>query len=291
MTPPGQIIDIDAFKKKDESFSSLKNGGSKRPEEKGPKWIGGRIDPKAALLLIATALFLALIMTPTRRSEVTVYPVDSIAPRNVRAAEDMLIEDTRSTEKIRQVTQEQALDIYDLDDRASAKAAKVIGDSFSLMTGAYATQADQAHRLTLKEYAEQGEEGVPPKALAEAKQALAKFEGSERFDEVEKQFRDALGVPLSRKDLTTLRSYHYWPMIGIVIDGAVSRIMNDGVVVAKEELPPSTLKGITLRAVGNGKESVVTNFDNLYDLPEAKAGVAEEGGPTPPWRSLNDCRK
>ncbi|MBF0169830.1 MAG: hypothetical protein HQK87_01865, partial [Nitrospinae bacterium] len=222
MTPPGQIIDFDAFKKKD-AASLVPRGGGKRPDTPEPGWFGGRIDPKAVALLLVTALFLAIIMTPTGRTAVTVYPVDSIAPRNVRAAEDLLIEDTLSTEKIRQTTQEQALDLYDLDDRASAKVADVLKSSFDLMTGAYTVQTGQAHRLVLREFEKGSAPPTPPAALEEARRALAKFEGSARFAEVEKEFGERLTVPLSKRDVATLRAYHYWPMIGMVIDGAVSR--------------------------------------------------------------------
>lgn len=272
MTPPGKIIDIDAFKKKDESFGSRpKKGGGADPSG---GLLAGRIDKPTALLLLVTTLFLTLIMAPSRRADVTPLEVDAIAPRNVRAAEELLIEDVASTAKNRATARRGVLDVYDLDTRGATIGVEQVRDAFGMVAVAYSTRAEHAYKIAVAAF--------DPKAvvdkvkIAEAKASLAAFESTAAFGALEKKFDEILGLTLTDRERRTLRHYHYWPQIGSVVGSAVNRAALVGVLPGKGDLPASTLKGISLRTVGGDAERKVTSFESLYDLPEARRAVASE---------------
>ncbi|MDH5638392.1 MAG: hypothetical protein OEZ04_07870, partial [Nitrospinota bacterium] len=92
MGPAGKIIDIDAFKKKESGLKST------RPIP-APK--AGFIKRHWQPILIFTLLLAALtvIVSPPRKQKVNVYPIGSIAPENIKAEDDILLEDAESTQK------------------------------------------------------------------------------------------------------------------------------------------------------------------------------------------------
>jgi len=109
MSPAGKIINIDAFKNK---ASGLK------PSQSGNGTAGaGTPGGLKFTILLACAVIAALsyIMIPAGKGIIPILPVGSIAPKNIKAPEEMLVEDKESTEKNRRKAMEAVLDIYDYD--------------------------------------------------------------------------------------------------------------------------------------------------------------------------------
>ena len=161
MTPPGKIINIDAFKQKDESFSSLqKNEADKKSEkafaQKGYLW--------AVVLVTTLSLCLAYLVLPAKKSSIVTPPVNSIASANIKAPENLLIEDDESTQKKRREAKQSVLDIYDLDDRAKSDISIAVRKAFGLIGKAYLTHAEQAYQDTIIEFEKiiESERGASP---------------------------------------------------------------------------------------------------------------------------------
>lgn len=286
MTPPsGKIINIDAFKQKDESFSS-----QQKPEkERKLKIFPGRDNGYyVTLMVIVVAMALTFLVTPAKKRSITVPPLDSIASHNIKAPENLLIEDIESTEKNRQNARESALDVYDHDDRAIEEVTATIEEAFALMAKAYSTQADQAYRDTIIELqkiieSEQGEKAADSeqaeanrRKIAEAKASLRKFEQSEGFGKLETGFIEKLDKDLDKKILQTARYYHYWPYIGKIVTSALEKVYRRGIIASKSQLPASALNGITTKKLSDNSERDIRSLDKIYDIAEASQKVSDE---------------
>ncbi len=282
MSPAGKIINIDAFKNK---ASGL------RPSQSGNGTAGaGTPGGLKFTILLACAVIAALsyIMIPAGKGIIPILPVGSIAPKNIKAPEEMLVEDKESTEKNRRKAMEAVLDIYDYDSEAEKEISEKISQAFTTMANGYKTIVGSSYTLVIEEFEKaetQDAETENPdktaqdaelqKKLAESKQAVADFEKSEAFETLESGFKTALGVELDEKSIQTLRYYHYWSKLGERISSIVSPLFSKGIVIRKSQLPASSSQGITIRVLSTGAERIVKNFENIYDAPEARKIVKD----------------
>lgn len=295
MSPAGKIINIDAFKKKESGLPSAKKPVEKKKEARRRK------DRNFVVLLIfSAALALAIMMTPSTKTVIKVPPVDSIAPYNVKAPEDMLIEDRESTEKNRAQARDSVLDVYDFDAAAEKVVKTRIKEAFAFMASSYAAHAEQAYIDALADLNLRGDDGagasVPAsedpveaerlaRRYAEAKGTINEFEKSEAFAELESKFYSMLEMELDEKAIKSARYYHYRPEIGQRLASIIGPIYARGVVARKSQLPPSSAKGINLRYLSDGTVKVIREFNEIYDLPEAMKRVREQVEDTvPPTR-------
>jgi len=285
MSQAGKIINIDAFKKKESGLAS-----SKKPSKQGKGKGGVRNKNFVILLVISVSLALAIMMTPSKKASVKVLPLNSIAPYNIKASEDMLIEDKESTEKNKSQAKEAVLDVYDFDSRAEQNVRNKISEAFALMVSAYTTHAEQAYNDALAEFdssdLDSGQAIVQPADPAEAEKlakrysaaraALTEFEKSEAFAKLEADFMMKLGLELDEKTIKSARYYHYRPQIGEIVASIVGPILSKGVIARKSQIPPSSARGITLRYLSTGAEKVIRNFEEIYDVPEANKKARED---------------
>ncbi len=288
MTPPGKIIDIDAFKQKDESFSSAKTPKDKK--QVNPSVLRKEIF-YAGILVVLVSLTLAYMMTPAKKRVFTPPPVGAIADMDIKATEDMLVVDEESTEKNRSGARNLIADVYDFDDKVALEVAKNIDNAFAYIASAYITQAEQAYqnsmeRLSGDRQQKTEEEAVTGLAtdekaelarrLSEEEKSLRRFENSDGFNIVEAGFMERLGVELDEKALKSARYYHYWPKIGVLAKSALTEAFAKGILTSKKELPPSSVAGITLRRLSTGKESSIRTFEDILDKGDAIKSIIPE---------------
>ncbi|MGK7346123.1 MAG: HD family phosphohydrolase [Candidatus Nitrospinota bacterium M3_3B_026] len=275
MTPAGKIINIDAFKKKESGLAPSR----KRPGDDGDA--ERRRKEFVFLLLLSVALALALMMTPSRTETIKVPEEGSIAPGNIKAPEDMLIEDNESTAKKKREAREAVLDVYDFDSQAEKKIKAKINEAFFTISSVYSTRAGmRAYKDVISVF--DADEAVSPPpgdgSLAESRAAVNEFENSEAFKAAEKEFWDKLGVEPAEKALKSARYYHYSPRIGEMVSSIISPIYATGLVTSKGQLPPTSARGITLRRLSTGASREVKDFQEIYDLAEAERRIRKEAG-------------
>lgn len=276
MSPAGKIINIDAFKRKESGLKSSKSNLDKNRKKRR----GGFGFVLVHALIVIGAL--TYIMIPHGKEAVPVYPVDSIAPINIKAPEDMLVEDKESTEKNRLSAAESVLDIYDFDSAAEKTVSARIEAAFKIMAQGYMARIPpRDYDLVLSgfessETSADADTEEMKERLASAKDVVAGFESSEAFQVLEKEFLEKLGAPLDDRSVQTLRYYHYWPKIGKWASLLVEPILAKGVVARKAELPASSFKGIMLHDIATGAERALKNFNSQYDIPEAEKKIREE---------------
>ena len=287
MTPPGKIINIDAFKQKDESFSSLQKNeadlkGEKAFDKKGYLWAG--------VFVVTLSVCLAYLVLPAKKSSIVTPPVNSIASANIKAPENLLIADDESTQKKRREAKGGVLDVYDFDDKAKGNISKAIRDAFNLVGKAYLTHAEQAYKDTISEFEKiiESEQGISPAdeeqikewraRVAEAKLSLKKFEQSEGFKKLESDFASTIGVKLDVKTLQSARYYHYWPHIGEVVINAIEEVYSRGIISSKAQLPASAMQGFVIKRLSGGKERKVRSLESIYDIAEASQELRADIG-------------
>jgi len=269
MSEPGKIIKLDAFMRKDESFSSLNRPAS----ENNPRLrLRSRENYYVAGLILVVAMTLAIMMTPTRKSGVIVQPVGAIAIRNVKAPEETLIEDRASTEKNRRKAEAQSLDLYDFDDRAATAPINSLRVAFAFMEEYYRTNEGSSYSSVMAAL-EKGVDLHQSKKEPSSLTQLMKRESSPAFSDAEKEFQALLGVTLDEAALKSARYYHYWPRIGTLVGRALTPAYNKGIIT---DNPPPPLGAVTLRRLSTSTEKRVEGLADLLDLTAAKKRTEEE---------------
>ncbi|MDH5756971.1 MAG: HDIG domain-containing protein [Nitrospinota bacterium] len=277
MSPAGKIIDIDAFKKKESGLKATRPIPAVKASFMKRHW---------EIITIITLLIVALtvIVTPPRKQKVNVYPIGSIAPENIKADADILLEDKESTAKNRQAAFDMALDVYDMDTTLELKVSTKVKKAFALMTNAYKTYSEPAYKDLLSERQRLEAEGdtsiepVPEERLAESNKTILEFERSEGYKTLLAEFQDALGVSLDQRSISILRYYHFWPRIAESIQVAIQGPLSKGVAPQKNTLPRSSAKGMILKDVTTGEERRIDSFNEIMDMSQARVAISETVG-------------
>ena len=285
MTPAGKIIDIDAFKRKE---SGLKTTRLLPPRERD--W-AREYGPTAAIFVLLVVA-LTFLVSPPAKIVVPVYSIGSISPSNIKAQEDLLVEDKESTQKNRKEAYDSALDIYDFDSGREAAAAERVKNAFSLVARGYRAFSEQAYLEILQErerIESETDMGIRP-GPAETSQAakrMAEFEKSPAFATLMEEFKKTLGVTLDEKSLGTLRYYHFWPRIEEAILSAVRFPLAKGLVPSKNLMPPSSARGILARNIATGAEKPLRNIGDIMDSNDAEQHARESIAAAIPGNKAN----
>ncbi|MDH5509353.1 MAG: HDIG domain-containing protein [Nitrospinota bacterium] len=277
MGPAGKIIDIDAFKKKESGLKST------RPIP-APKvgFIKRHWQPILIFALLLVAL--TVIVSPPRKQKVNVYPIGSIAPENIKAEDDILLEDAESTEKNRQAAHEATLDVYDYDSALEARVAERVINAFTLMYKGYVAYSKTSYEDLLQERERLESESdihidpLPKDRLAQSQKTIMEFERSDGFRALLEEFQNALGVKLESRTMAILRYYHFWPRIEEAVTSALHQPFSVGLAPSKSVLPRTSVKGIVMRDIVTGEERTAGSFNEIMDISEAQRAVREPVG-------------
>ena len=86
-----------------------------------------------AMIVIGSALILAVTLSPTLRPSPREYEVGDIAQKDIRATRDLLVEDKASTEKRRRDAAEAVRSVYDYDPSVLDEVETNVAESFTLL--------------------------------------------------------------------------------------------------------------------------------------------------------------
>ena len=108
------------------------------------------------LLLVATCLIIAYLIAPSMPSTIPAYQIGDIADQNIRATEDVLVEDTASTANKQLENEEKSPSVYDFDANAAREAEQRLDAVFAewrqLSEIPAAKSAGEEQRERFKEY-------------------------------------------------------------------------------------------------------------------------------------------
>ena len=191
------------------------------------------------LLLLVTCLIIASLISPRIPSTVPSYQVGDVSDQNIKALQDLLVEDTASTAAKRQEKEGKSPSIYDFDSEASEEVHNRVAATFK-------------HLRTI---------------LEDSSQDLS-------FDEKKALFLENLEIDITDKHFKSFATNRFGPNVVGFITSLTDGPLGEKIVVDRAVLPSDKTKGITLRNVQTQQETTITDFSSIRDLEEVyKIGI------------------
>src|SRR5919109_2848499 len=220
---------------------------------------------------------LTVLLLPRLQLKTRTLVVGDIAPADIKAHTDFLLEDEVSAQKKRQEAEERVLPLYDFDQHAIDEIDRRLKWALQTIEAAYqvrppelsgALQDARSAPLTPEEAARiQGLAGVQTTMSREA------ITTSPFFAEREQEFRRILGVELGAETLTTLRQLQYTPRLRQGVIDALATVMQRGVVGYHDLLAGHRERGVVFRDVRTKQELVITDPGMISEVDEAAAAL------------------
>jgi hypothetical protein len=226
----------------------------------------------ALLVAALTILLLPLLQLQTRT-----LAIGDIAPADIKAHTDFLLEDEVSAQKKRQEAEESILPVYDFDRLAIAGIDQRLKWAMQTIEAAYQVrppelagtlQETRSPPLTPEEVARVA--GVRGVQTAMSREVITT---SPFLAEREQEFRRILGIELGEEMLTTLRQLQYAPQLRQGIIDALSAVMQRGIVSNHELFVGHRERGIVFRDVRTEQEFVITDPSMVLAMGEAAGAL------------------
>jgi putative nucleotidyltransferase with HDIG domain len=212
------------------------------------------------MLILIVAIFVFMLY-PSLVVPRIQYRLGDIVERDIKAFQDLYIEDRDATQTSRDAAVESVLTVYDHDPRILTQITdnihKAFGDMHIVING-----IDQ-------QYAKTASGDLGPKTQAKAIE-------QKRNDQLWARkglFESQLGIEISREAYETLINNGFASNVAELITQIVVKIQTNGVVANKEILLKEMNKGITMRNVANQTEKSITALRQHYSPEQAKAMV------------------
>ncbi len=271
----GKIISIKNFKQKI-GKTGLKGEGA----EKSLSGISREGQSTLLLWIIGfiTTIAITFILTPKLKPAYIPLNAGDIAVKNIKAPEDILIEDRTSTLKNKKRAEETSPDIYDFDTKMTRDITKRVSLAFDIMAKFYKERVPDLYSFIEKEEERTEIDTESIKLKREITVRLNKFESSDEFRAKEMEFQAILKIELSDKGIKSLRWHHYKKETRDNINDFISQVMGIGVVGSMEFVNMD--RGILLREIGADTESVLPDASSIIDIRQANELIkrlAEEG--------------
>jgi len=187
------------------------------------------------LLLVATCLIIAYLIAPSMPSTIPAYQIGDIADQNIRATEDVLVEDTVSTANKMMENEEKSPPVFDYDANAAEEAAQRLTAIFSQ----WRTLSDDPS---------------------------AKAAGEEQRE----RFKEYLGVSVGDATYTALVKSSF---AGEMVDDILALIrkpLSERIVGNKALLKANRARGMIIRNVQTQEEIFVADVSSLRDVEEVR---------------------
>ncbi|MBI3582677.1 MAG: HDIG domain-containing protein [Nitrospinae bacterium] len=271
----GKIINLKSFKNTANKINP-KGAAAEKPAA------GSDDVRKSALFLWVMALIatasLTILLTPSFKSDNISHNPGDIALRDIKAPEDILIEDKATTIKNKKIAEETSPDIYDFDTKMTRDFTNRVSLAFDLMTKFYKERVPDIYSFIEREEERTEIDTESIKLKREMTVRLNKFESSDEFRAKETEFQAILKIELSDKGIKSLRWHHYKKEIRDNINDFISQVMGIGVVGSMEfvNMDRETL----LREIGADTERVLPDASSIIDVRQADELIkrlAEEG--------------
>jgi cyclic-di-AMP phosphodiesterase PgpH len=189
------------------------------------------------VLLIGLCLFIMLVNTPSLLIPPHTYRVGEVAPYDLKAKQDLLVEDKEATTLKKQEVANATPAVYDFDEEAVNALTQRIHQGFQL----------------LRETSKKGAAGA----------AGAK-------NEVRGRLEKAWGIELSPSEITTLSQDRFSVPLEEGLIRMIQSVMAVGVVGNKFTLMSEHGKGLMVRKQPSGREFPIKDPERFPDLNEAR---------------------
>ena len=234
------------------------------------------------IFALITGVIIMLLLSPDIQFFSQRYNVGDIALHNIKATQDLLIEDTISTEKKREEAQKSIKSIYDLDRMVLPKLEIRLRNAFFSIRKFYSSLGGVAgiekkkREIIVKNKAKKRlkKEG---NSLSQTSQLDAETFLANLKAEKEK-FYENIGVTLIDREFKILEKSEFDMSFVDNIVKWVRPFFDAGLVADKELLSLDREKGIIIRDLKTKDEKILANINTLYDLKEAKEEIDKSAG-------------
>jgi hypothetical protein len=218
------------------------------------------------LLLGGVTLIFVAIHYPNLVPSTIHYKVGDVVEKDIKAKKDFLVEDMEATEANRNRAMEEVLPVFDHDTSLLTSIAAAIHKAFDL--GRKNLDAEKAlQQQTLQNLP--SAEIVPHKKTSEA----------ERFNERKSQFEQVLGIKLDTDSYGLLEKEGFGQRIEDAAVQILTTILDNGVIANKDLLLRELDRGILLRDMESGSETILLRLKSIYGLDQARSMVRIVGSP------------
>ncbi|MBF0476651.1 MAG: hypothetical protein HQK59_12645, partial [Deltaproteobacteria bacterium] len=220
-------------------------------------------------ILIVFSLGVALIISHEALSPPKEYAVGDVALADVRATAGFLVEDKETTVKHLAAANRSVLPVYDLDDEVAQNIKKRVLQAFELMREQVSSEPRKASAK------------LSPPATIDAKNAASKPAPPDPLEQkqlghlLEKDdFETILGVEIEDNTYEWLIDIKFAPEVAAEINRLASQTLSRGIVSSESPLVRDVNKGIMLRDLKTGKETLVQDASRLIDLEQARKYIS-----------------
>jgi putative nucleotidyltransferase with HDIG domain len=225
-------------------------------------------------LLVAT---LTALLLPGLQLQTRTLAIGDIAPADIKAHTDFLLEDEVSAQKRRKEVEERVLPLYDFNQHALEAIAQRLTWAMRTIESAYQGRPPELAG-TLQEAPPAPltpEEAARVQGLSGAQTPMSRevVTSSPFFAEREQEFRRILGVELDAATLAALRQLQYTPRLQQGIIDALAAVMQRGVVSHHDRFVEHRERGIVSRDIRTAQELIIPDASMILELSEAAAAL------------------
>jgi len=210
-------------------------------------------------ILVIVAVILSFLLTPEFDISHPHFKIGSIAPKDIKADKDLLVEDRASTEQKKRESIQGTKSVYDYDNALAEHLISSVSAGFSKM------------RIFLKDQVNEGLTGLPSPFSNKA------FHGAIN------EFQQSLGIKLSEQELRILLQESFSESLEEKVVQLLRAVYVTRYLVNTKLLAQDMSMGITLRNVRTQQEQDLADLsdllflENAYDLLIQEAGALLQG--------------
>jgi putative nucleotidyltransferase with HDIG domain len=211
------------------------------PAEEGKKLpLGQRLLKGPWLVLAVTAIIIAFFLTSLPSRSLSTLALGSVAPADVVAPFDLIIEDTEATDLKKDEAEAAVLPVYSFD------------------ANVFANTEDKIRRL-----------------FTEGREWTLLYPANHKTDELRTAFLDKLGVDLELQDIVSLIRLKFPAELEEVLVGLTAKIFSQGIILSKNLfIHGEAERGFTLRDTQGGERTVWVG--DILDIGESERRFAGE---------------
>ena len=241
------------------------------------------------LIALVVGGTVAFILSHDMQIFVQHYDVGDIATVDIKASQDLLVEDVESTLKRKDEVEKELRSIYDYDEEALVQITRKTSKAFGLMRSFY------EEREALQKVIEEKDVLLAEKKSQKSAVASDDVSTTELpeipvadpqalIDEAKRkrdEFQDIIGFKLSDDTFKAFEEAGFAHSFVETISDLLSPVLKVGVVSNKELLVAERDKGIILRGIQTKEEKVVKILNIFYDVNDAREAVVERSQQLP----------
>jgi len=218
-------------------------------------------------------LFLSLLMTSNQSGSTIHYQVGDVADSDIKAPNDMRVEDSAATKALRQIARDRVLPHYDVDSKLQGKIESQIRTAFEMIQKSLAVQSDAVRNRIFSLRVEKKKIG-----FVKESQVIRELFRSPAFRKDEMTFGQMLGGGLSSEILEFLRNEYFGARIEDDIFRLVRSALARGVVSDTRLYAIHASKGIVIRDIHSQNIVTLPSPSLPVELREVEGSLIEKSG-------------